>query len=125
MKIQKTLIVLGLILFTTKIFGQDLPPSYQPMLNEIITFFETIRGSNSITQGKTTLSVVNETKIALRVEHKKQVKNLTFEKVPDEENNLYWIPANELTIDMVNKYEKDVTKALKSMYKLAEKKSKE
>jgi hypothetical protein len=125
MKIPKTLIVLGLIFFTTKIFGQNLPPSYQPMFNEIVGFFETIRGSNSITQGKNTLSVVNENKIAIRIEHKKQVKNLIFEKQPDEENNLVWVATNELTTDMVNKYEDDLTRILESMYKLAEKRSKE
>ncbi len=116
---------IGLILYTTEIFSQVLPPSYQPMLNEIVTNFETIRGSNSISQGKTTLSVINENKIALRVEHKKQVKNLTFETKPDEENQLYWVAANELTTDMVNKYEDFLTKTLESMYKLSEKKSEE
>ena len=116
---------LGLIVFTPKIFSQDLPPSYEPMLNEIVVFFETIRGSNSITQGKNTLSVLDENKVALRIEHKGSVKNLTFEKTPDEEGKLYWIASNELTTDMVNKYEKDLTKILESMYKLAEKKSKE
>ena len=125
MKLVKTLIVIGLILFTSKIFSQDLPPSYEPMLNEIVVFFETIRGSNSITQGKNTLSVLDENKVALRIEHKGSVKNLTFEKTPDEEGKLYWIASNELTTDMVNKYEKDLTKILESMYKLAEKKSKE
>jgi len=125
MKIIKTLMVLGLILYTTEIFGQYLPPSYQPMLNEIVVNFETIRGSNSISQGKNTLSVINENKIALRIEHKKQVKNLTFETKPDEENKLYWVAANELTTDMVNKYEDFLTKTLESMYKLSEKKSEE
>lgn len=125
MKILKTLIILGLILFTSEIFSQVLPPSYQPMLNEIVVNFETIRGSNSITQGKNTLSVISENKIALRVEHKKVVKNLTFETQPDEENKLYWVAANDLTIDMVNKYEDFLTKTLESMHKLSEKRSKE
>ena len=62
MKIQKALIFLGLILFTTEIFGQYLPDSYQPMLNEIVTHFETIRGSNSITQGKNTLLLLTRIK---------------------------------------------------------------
>ena len=125
MKILKTFIVFGLILFTTEIFGQYLPDSYQPMLNEIVTHFETIRGSNSITQGKNTLSIINENKIALRVTHKKEVKNLTFITEPDEEGILFWVAANELTIDMVNKYEDFLTRTLMSMYKLSEKKSKE
>jgi hypothetical protein len=125
MKILKTVTILGMIFLTADIFGQTLPPSYQPMFNEIVTFFETIRGSNSITQGKNTLSVLSDSRIALRIQHKKQVKNLTFEKVPDEENQMYWIAANDLTIDMVNKYEDDLTKILGSMHKYAEKKSKE
>jgi hypothetical protein len=125
MKSLKALIALGLILSTTEIFGQDLPDSYQPMFNEIVAHFETIRGSNSITQGKNTLSIIDENKIALRITHKKTVKNLTFITEPDEEGHLVWIAANEITIDMVNKYEDFLTKTLESMYKLSEKKSKE
>lgn len=125
MKILKTLIALGLILMTIEISGQYLPDSYQPMLNEIVTHFETIRGSNSITQGDNTLSIISENKIALRIMHQKKVKNLTFITKPDEEGNLFWVAANEITIDMVNKYEDNVTKALESMHKLSEKKSKE
>jgi hypothetical protein len=120
----RTIITFGLILFTAEIFGQLLPDSYQAMFNEILTHFETIRGSNSITKGGTTLSIVSENKIALRIEHKKEVKNLTFVTEPDEEGDLIWVAANQITIDMVNKYENVVTKALESMYKLAEKESK-
>ena len=72
MKILKTLIALCLILMTIEISGQHLPDSYQPMLNEIVTHFETIRGSNSITQGDNTLSIISENKIALRIKHKKR-----------------------------------------------------
>lgn len=125
MKTLKTLLVLGLILFTTEIFGQTLPPSYQTMFNEIITNFETIRSGNSIKQGKNSLSIINENRIALRTEHKKKVKNLTFVTKLDEENKLYWVAANQLTIDMVNKYEDYLTKTLESMLELSEKKSKE
>jgi hypothetical protein len=125
MKILKTLLTLCLILFTTEIFGQYLPDSYQPMLNEIVTHFETIRGSNSITKGNNTLSIVDENKIALRVKHQKEVKNLTFITEPDEEGSLIWVAANEITIDMVNKYEDFLTNILESMHKLSEKKSKE
>ena len=53
------------------------------------------------------------------------MKNLTFIKEPDEEGNLRWVAANELTTDMVNKYEDFLTKTLESMHKLSEKKSKE
>ena len=95
------------------------------MLNEIVTHFETIRGSTSITKGKNTLSIVDENKIALRIDHNKTVKNLTFITEPDEEGKLMWVPANEITIDMVNKYEDDLTKVLESMHKLSEKLSKE
>ncbi len=125
MKILKTLTALSLIFITADIFGQYLPESYQPMLNEIVIHFETIRGSNSITQSKNTLSIVDENKIALSIKHKKSVKNLTFITEPDEEGKLLWVPANELTIDMVNKYEDDLTKILESMHKLSEKLSKE
>lgn len=123
MKIFKIATFLGLLLLTADVFGQYLPPVYQPMLNEIVTNFETIRGKNSITKGKNTLSVITPDKIALRIEHKKQVKNLTFITQPDEENNLNWVAANELTIDMVNKYEADLTKILESMLKLSAKES--
>ena len=125
MKTLKTLLALGLILFTTEIFGQTLPTSYQTMFNEIITNFETIRSGNSIKQGKNSLSIINENRIALRTEHKKKVKNLTFVTKLDEENKLYWVAANQLTIDMVNKYEDYLTKTLESMLELSEKKSKE
>lgn len=125
MKKLKIFIGFSLILFSTGIFGQQLPQSYQAMLNEIVTHFETIRGSTTVTQGKNTLSFISKNKIALRVDHKKTVKNLTFIKEPDEENNLVWIAANELTTDMVNKYEDFLTDILKSMHKLSEKKSKE
>ena len=125
MKILKTFLVIGLILFTTEIFSQSLPSSYQPMFNEIITNFETIRTGNSINQGKNSLRVINENKIVLRTEHKKKVKNLTFITKLDEENKLIWVAANQLTIDMVNKYEEYLTKTLESMHELSEKKSKE
>lgn len=125
MKLLKTVIVLGLILFTTETFSQYLPPVYQPMLNEIVANFETITGSNSISQGKNTLSVKSDNIIALRISHKGKVKNLTFNTAPDEESKLYWVAANALTTDMVNKYEDDLTKIMKSMHKLSEKKSKE
>lgn len=125
MKIKKTLLAIGLIFITSEIFGQYLPDSYQPMFNEIITHFETIRGTNSITQGKNTLSIIDKNKIALRITHKRIVKNLTFITEPDEEGKPLWIAANELTIDMVNKYEDDLTRILESMHKLSEKKSKE
>ena len=125
MKLLKTLLALGLIIFTTETFGQNLPSSYQTMFSEIITNFETINTGNSIKKGKNSISIINENKIALRTEHKKKVKNLTFVKKLNEENKLHWVAANPLTIDMVNKYEDDLTKILVSMLELSEKKSKE
>ena len=117
--------VLGLILFTTEIFGQELPDTYQAMFNEMVVNFETIRSGNSIKEGKNTLSVFSQDRIVLRLEHKKQVKNLTFIKKANEENELRWVAANQITIDMVNKYEDDLTETLKEMLELTQKRSKE
>ena len=88
------------------------------MFNEMVTNFETIRSGNSIKEGKSTLTVFSENKIVLRTTHKKKVKNLTFVKEPDEENKLRWVATNQLTIDMVNKYEEFLTKTLESMHEL-------
>ncbi|MBN1183811.1 MAG: hypothetical protein JXB49_16075 [Bacteroidales bacterium] len=125
MKILKSLMILGLIALNTQLFSQELPESYQPMLNEIVTNFESIRGANTITKGSTTLGVVNKKKVTLYLEYKKQVKNLVFEKGVDENNSEEWIAANQITIDMVNKHEEDLTKELETMYKLSAKKAKE
>lgn len=125
MKLVKTLLVAGFIFLTTEGFSQYLPESYQPMLTEIATYFETIRTGNSLTKGTTSIRVFSAEKIVLRVKHKGKIKNLTFEKKPDEESQLQWKPANQLTIDMVNKYEKYLTSTLKDMHNLAEKKSQE
>jgi hypothetical protein len=125
MRLIKSFLILGIILFTTDIFCQYLPESYQPMFNEIVVNFETITTGNSISEGKNSLRVINEDRIVLRTEHKKKVKNLTFETSLDEENKKVWIAANSLTIDMVNKYEDFLTKTLESLYKLSEKKSQE
>lgn len=125
MKLVKVLLVVGLIFVASNSFSQYLPDSYQPMLNEIVENFKTITSGNSITEGKTSLRVINENRVVLRVEHKKKVKNLTFITKPDEENKLQWMAGNPLTIDMVNKYEDYLTKTLGNMHKLSEKRSKE
>ena len=125
MKKFKILFILGLILLASDTIGQYLPASYQPMFNEIVKNFETISSGTSINEGKNSLRFFNENKLVLRTEHKKKIKNLTFVTKLDEENKLYWVAASELTTDMVNKYEKSLTKTLKSMHKLSEKKSKE
>jgi hypothetical protein len=125
MKYIKAFLTLGLLLSINSAFGQYLPESYQSMFNEIVVNFESIRSGNSINEGKTSLRLINEDRIVLRVEHKKKVKNLTFETKLDEENKKQWIAANQLTIDMVDKYEDYLTKTLESMHKLSEKKAKE
>lgn len=125
MKGLKVLLVLGVLLFAGNVKGQYLPESYQPMFNEIVVNFKTITSGNSINEGKISLRVINDDRIVLRVEHKKKVKNLTFETKLDEENKKVWVAANDLTIDMVNKYEGYLTKTLEDMHKLSEKKSKE
>ncbi|MCG8697484.1 MAG: hypothetical protein MI922_05480 [Bacteroidales bacterium] len=125
MRTLKLVLVIGLLITTSELFSQYLPPSYQPMLNEIVVYFETIRSGNSIHEGKNSLRVINENRIVLSVKHKGKVKNLTFETQLDEESKLIWMASNQLTIDMVNKYEDFLTKTFESMHKLAEKKSKE
>jgi hypothetical protein len=125
MKILKTVLALSLILFTTSSFGQELPASFQTMLNEIKINFETINSGNSIKEGKNSISIINENRIALRTTHKKKVKNLTFVTKPNEENELIWVAANPLTIDTVNKYEENITEILTSLLELSRKKSKE
>ena len=87
--------------------------------------FETIRGATSITKGSTTFGVMSADKVSLKMTHKKQVKNLTFVTELDEENKTRWVAANQLTIDMVNKYQDDVTSELEAMLKLSEKRSQE
>jgi hypothetical protein len=125
MKILKKVLALGLILFATASFGQELPDSFQTMLNEIKTNFETINSGNSIKEGKNSISIINENRIALRTTHKKKIKNLTFITKTTEENKLIWVAANPLTIDMVNKYEEYLTETLTSLLELSRKKSKE
>jgi hypothetical protein len=125
MKIIKSLLAIGLILFTSEIFGQELPATYQAMLNEFVTNFKTINSGNTIQQGKNVLSVINDNKIALRIDHQKKIKNLTFITKLDAENKLVWVPANPITIDMVNKYEETLTEIFESMLKLSQKKAKE
>ncbi len=125
MKTIKLLSIVGLFFLARNVSAQYLPESYQPMFNEIVTNFETITSGNSINEGSTSLRVINNEKIVLRVKHKKQVKNLTFETKLDEESNKIWVAGNPLTIDMVNKYEDYLTKTLEEMYALSDKKSKE
>lgn len=96
--------------------AQFLPPAYESMLNEIVENFEVIRGTTSLKDGKTSLRMLSEEKLIIRMDHKKMVKTLTFIKQNDEEGNKFWVSANQLTTDMVNKYEKDVTKVVETMH---------
>ncbi len=125
MKILKTVLALSLILFATSSFGQELPESFQTMLNEIKTNFETINSGNYIKEGKNSISIINENRIAFRTTHKKKVKNLTFITKKNDENELIWVAANSLTIDNVKKYEEYLTETLTSLLELSRKKSKE
>ncbi len=125
MKTLKTLLVLGLILFTTEIFGQELPDTYEAMFIEMIDNIELIRGGNSLKKGKHTLTVFSKEKIVLRTTYNKQVKNLTFVKEANEENKMIWVASNQLTIDMVNKHEEDLAEILMEMHELSVKKSQE
>jgi len=125
MKTLKTLLVLGLILFTTEIFGQELPDTYEAMFIEMIDNIELIRSGNSLKKGKHTLTVFSKEKIVLRTTYNKQVKNLTFVKEANEENKMIWVASNQLTIDMVNKHEEDLSEILMEMHELSVKKSQE
>lgn len=80
---------------------------------------------NSVKKGKTTLTVFSDEKIVLRTMHKKSVKNLTFIKKANEENKMQWVAFNQLTIDMVNKHEEDLTEVLMEMLELTRKKAQE
>ncbi len=125
MKLLKTLFAISLVIFFTNTYGQELPESYQAMFNEVVTNFESIRTGNSINKGDHSLRVINEERIVLRTEHKKKVKNLTFVKKPNEDNELIWIADNQLTIDMVNKYEEFLTEVLQEMLEFSREKAKE
>lgn len=123
--LKKVVLLAAITLFSGNLFGQYLPETFQPILSEIVTHFETIRIGNSLTEGETSIRVINDSRVVLRVEHKRKIKNLTFIKKTDEENQLVWVSANQLTTDMVNKYKDYLEKTLRSMHKLSEKKSKE
>ena len=58
------------------------------------------------------------------MDHRKSVKTLTFIKKNDEEGEKYWVSGNKVTTDMVNKYEKTLTKALNELLKISRKESK-
>lgn len=123
MKIAKTLFVLGLILLTTNIFGQKLPDTYEAIFTELIDNIDLIRSGNSLKKGKHTLTVFSKEKIVLRTTYNKQVKNLTFVKEANDENKMVWVAANQLTIDMVERHEEDLTEIFMEMLELSRKKA--
>jgi len=116
--------ILGSIIIGQKVSAQFLPETYQSIFDEIVTNFEEIRGSTSLNEGKTSLRLLDNEKIILRLDHKRSVKTLTFVIKLDEEGNNYWVSANKLTEDMINKYEDDVTKVLEDMLELSREQAK-
>lgn len=124
MKILKSLLVLGLILLATDIFGQKLPDTYPAIFNELIDNIDLIRSGNSLKKGKHTLTVFSKEKIVLRTTYNKQVKNLTFVKEANDENKMEWVAANQLTTDMVDRHEEDLTDIFMEMLELSRKKAK-
>jgi len=123
MKILKTLLVLSLILFTTEIFGQKLPDTYEAIFIEMIDNIDLIRSGNSLKKGKHTLTVFSKEKIVLRTTYNKQVKNFTFVKKANEESKMEWVAFNQLTSDMVDRHEEDLTEILIEMLELSRKKA--
>jgi len=106
------------------VVGQYIPTSYVDILDEISDNFTTIRGGNSIKDGKNSLRFLSQDKIILRIEHKRKVKTLTFIRKKDEEGVKMWMSGNNLTTDTVNKYEKDIKKVLDNMLEISIDKSK-
>ncbi|PKP12046.1 MAG: hypothetical protein CVU09_00680 [Bacteroidetes bacterium HGW-Bacteroidetes-4] len=122
--LKKIVYLTGIILLSLNAKAQLVPETYQPIFNEIVTNFETIRGSNSLKDGKTSLRLLSQEKIVIKLDHKRNVKTLTFVIKLDEEGNKYWVADNTLTIDMVNKYESDLTKVLEKMLEISREESK-
>lgn len=105
--------------------AQFLPPSYEPILNEVTENFKEIRGTTSLEYGKNSLRILGEEKIIVKMKHKGSIKTLNFVKKKDEEGQKFWVSDNKLTNDMVNKYEKDLTEVMEKMLELSREKMKE
>ncbi len=125
MKIFKTLLVISLFLVTTNIFGQKLPDTYEAIFTELIDNMDLIRSGNSLKKGKHTITVFSKEKVVLRTTYDKKVKNLTFVKKANEENEMKWVAFNQLTTDMVDRHEEDLTEILMEMLELSRKKAAE
>jgi hypothetical protein len=122
--IKRFIYLTGILLLGLNAKAQLVPETYQPIFNEIVTNFETIRGSNSLKDGKTSLRLLSQEKIVIKLDHKRSVKTLTFVIKLDEEGNKYWVADNTLTTDMVNKYEGDLTKVLEKMLEISREEAK-
>mgnify|MGYP001079040787 CR=1 FL=1 len=125
MKLFKTFLIAGLIFFTANVSAQKLPDNYEAIFTELIDNMELIRSGNSLKKGKHTLTVFSEERIVLRTKYNRQVKNLTFVKESNDENKMEWIADNQLTIDMVNKHEEDLTEIFMEMLELSRKEAQE
>lgn len=118
------MITVALLVSMNTAKAQNLPPAYEAIFDEIVENFKEIRGGNSIADGKTSLRLLSNEKIIIRMNHKRSVKTLTFTKKPDEEGSRFWQAQNKLTTDMVNKYEKDLTKIVKKLLEISRDKAK-
>lgn len=117
-------IVSAFFLGTKSVNAQHLPPAYEAIFNEIVENFKEIRGGNSIADGKTSLRLLSNERIIIRMDHKRSIKTLTFIKKADEEGATYWMAGNKLTTDMVNKYEKELTKTVEKLLEISRDKAK-
>lgn len=125
MKFFVRIVLIGtVLLFSKGVFAQYLPNSYQGMFDEIVENFKVIRGATSLNEGKNSLRLLSDDKIIIRMDHKKSIKTLTFVIKKDEEGGTYWMADNQLTTDMVNKYEKDLTEVVEEMLKLSRQQAK-
>lgn len=124
-KILKTFVIASTLFIGIKLANaQHLPPAYEAVFNEIVENFKEIRGGNSIADGKTSLRLLSNERIIIRMDHKRSVKTLTFIKKADEEGSTYWMAGNKLTTDMVNKYEKELTKTVEKLLQISRDKAK-
>lgn len=121
MKTFKSILVISLLFISSTVFSQKLPDNYEAIFTELIENMDLIRSGNSLKKGKHTLTVFNEKKIVLRTKYNKQIKNLTFVKEANEKNKMVWVAANQLTTDMVERHEEDLTEMFMVMLELSRK----